>query len=87
MRRDCVLRVSFAKSRMRESRTYGSVRAKAEWLRYSTNFQGPKLEPVMSYVVSLTDLRTAINLQASNSVRRLEIMLENYQQHPLRVAR
>jgi hypothetical protein len=41
----------------------------------------------MSYVVSLTDLRTAINLLASNSVRRLEIMLENYQQHPLRVAR
>ena len=25
-------------SRMREIRTYGSVRAKAEWLSYSTNF-------------------------------------------------
>src|SRR5262249_30753074 len=29
------------KSRMRESRTYGSVRAKAEWLSYSTNLDGP----------------------------------------------
>ena len=28
--------VTFGKSRMRESRTYGSVRAKAEWLSYST---------------------------------------------------
>jgi len=25
---------------MRESRTYGSVRAKAEWLSYSTSFCG-----------------------------------------------
>ena len=30
------LGVTFGKSRMRESRTYGSVRAKAEWLSYST---------------------------------------------------
>ena len=28
--------VTLGKSRMRESRTYGSVRAKAEWLSYST---------------------------------------------------
>lgn len=29
-------RVTLGKSRMRESRTSGSVRAKAEWLSYST---------------------------------------------------
>lgn len=28
--------VTLGRSRMRESRTYGSVRAKAEWLSYST---------------------------------------------------
>src|SRR5262249_47397863 len=32
--------VTLGKSRMRESRTYGSVRAKAEWLSYSTNLAG-----------------------------------------------
>src|SRR5712692_65819 len=36
VQRECVLRDTLAKSRMRESRPYGSVRAKAEWLRYST---------------------------------------------------
>lgn len=29
--------IDSGRSRMRESRTYGSVRAKAEWLSYSTN--------------------------------------------------
>jgi hypothetical protein len=33
-------RVTSRKSRMRESRTYGSVRAKAEWLSYSTIADG-----------------------------------------------
>jgi len=28
---------------MRESRTYGSVRAKAEWLSYSTTIRGPSI--------------------------------------------
>jgi hypothetical protein len=31
-----MLRVTLGKSRVRESRTPGSVRAKAEWLSYST---------------------------------------------------
>jgi len=30
------MRVTLGKSRVRESRTPGSVRAKAEWLSYST---------------------------------------------------
>lgn len=30
------MRVTFGKSRVRESRMPGSVRAKAEWLSYST---------------------------------------------------
>ena len=34
--RDVVPWATFAKSRMRESHTYGSERAKAEWLSYST---------------------------------------------------
>src|SRR5689334_16267124 len=33
--------VTFGKSRMRESRTYGSVRAKAKWLSYSTILAQP----------------------------------------------
>jgi hypothetical protein len=33
-------RVTFGKSRVRESRTPGSVRAKAEWLSYSTTTSG-----------------------------------------------
>lgn len=32
-------RVTLGKSRVRESRTPGSVRAKAEWLSYSTTIQ------------------------------------------------
>jgi hypothetical protein len=33
---DGMTRVTLGKSRVRESRTPGSVRAKAEWLSYST---------------------------------------------------
>jgi len=33
-------RVTFGKSRVRESRMPGSVRAKAEWLSYSTMIPG-----------------------------------------------
>ena len=32
-------RVTFGKSRVRESRMPGSVRAKAEWLSYSTTIE------------------------------------------------
>lgn len=32
----CITRVTFGKSRVREIRTPGSVRAKAKWLSYST---------------------------------------------------
>ncbi len=35
-----MMRVTFGKSRVRESRTPGSVRAKAEWLSYSTTIMG-----------------------------------------------
>ena len=35
-----MLRVTFGKSRVREIRTHGSVRAKAEWLSYSTTTGG-----------------------------------------------
>jgi hypothetical protein len=37
-------RVTFGKSRVRESRTPGSVRAKAEWLSYSTTIGFAYLE-------------------------------------------
>lgn len=33
-------RVTLGRSRVRESRTPGSVRAKAEWLSYSTTIHG-----------------------------------------------
>jgi len=36
-----VTRVTLGRSRMRESRTYGSVRAKSEWLSYSTSLATP----------------------------------------------
>ena len=37
---DGMTRVTLGKSRVRESRTPGSVRAKAEWLSYSTATRG-----------------------------------------------
>jgi hypothetical protein len=36
-------RVTLGKSRVRESRTPGSVRAKAEWLSYSTTIESPQV--------------------------------------------
>ena len=35
-------RVTLGRSRVRESRTPGSVRAKAEWLSYSTTTPSPR---------------------------------------------
>jgi hypothetical protein len=40
---ESLIEVTFVKSRMRESRTYGSVRAKAEWLSYSTTLRSAAL--------------------------------------------
>jgi hypothetical protein len=41
-----VTRVTLGKSRVRESRTPGSVRAKAEWLSYSTSIAPPRADRV-----------------------------------------
>jgi hypothetical protein len=60
---ESLIEVTFVKSRMRESRTYGSVRAKAEWLSYSTTLRSGPRETMnlimLAEGVGNDDLRTA----------------------------
>lgn len=52
-----MMRVTFGKSRVRESRKPGSVRAKAEWLSYSTvTFSTAGYQTMASSMVRGTDL-------------------------------
>ncbi len=59
--------MTFKKSRVRESRMLGSVRAKAKWLSYSTN---PQLDEAFHEVSSRTapiePLHAAVNQAATN---------------------
>ena len=51
-------RVTLGKSRVRESRTPGSVRAKAEWLSYSTTTEHQKLRRQLA-TLELSDATAA----------------------------